>query len=243
MDSTREIIEYIDEDDGAPDYSALSEALQLTEADAADEPDEGDADEDNDDTEATSTEPTPHELNAIVCVDASFGIGKNGTIPWRIKEDLQFFYKTTVGHVVIMGRTTFFSIDEQYRPLKNRVNIVLTRNPTNAEYQEISHKHPNVFFVDHIDFNELDHFTCEQFPFLLENWNYFVIGGAFVYNLFIGNYNRLYMTHVYDDYECDTRLNTNIFVNKFDARKIVEEGENYHIMLYSNPIQSAQLGF
>jgi hypothetical protein len=54
-------------------------------------------------------------------------IGKDGALLWRIPEDLARFKLLTLGHPIIMGRSTFESIG---RPLPGRTNIVLTRNPT-----------------------------------------------------------------------------------------------------------------
>ncbi len=65
-------------------------------------------------------------LTLIVATDRQRGIGINNTLPWRLKEDLAFFKQTTSGHAIIMGRKTFDSIG---RPLPNRRNIVVTRNP------------------------------------------------------------------------------------------------------------------
>jgi dihydrofolate reductase len=53
-------------------------------------------------------------------------IGDDGTIPWRIPEDLRHFRAVTRGHPVVMGRLTFESIG---RPLPERTNIVVTRTP------------------------------------------------------------------------------------------------------------------
>ena len=54
-------------------------------------------------------------------------IGKDGDMPWNLPEDLQHFTKVTSGHPVIMGRKTWLSFPEKYRPLPNRTNIVITR--------------------------------------------------------------------------------------------------------------------
>lgn len=74
-----------------------------------------------------------------------FGIGFNGSIPWRIPEDLKFFKETTTStkdeskqNAVIMGRKTWESIPSKYRPLPSRLNIVLTRN-TNSEIAYVLH--------------------------------------------------------------------------------------------------------
>jgi dihydrofolate reductase len=54
-------------------------------------------------------------------------IGKDGDMPWHLPEDLKHFTKVTSGHPVIMGRKTWLSFPEKYRPLPNRTNIVITR--------------------------------------------------------------------------------------------------------------------
>jgi dihydrofolate reductase len=65
--------------------------------------------------------------SAIVAMSSNRVIGKDGGLPWHLPRDMKFFKKTTMGHHVIMGRESFASMG--YVPLKNRVNIVLTRNP------------------------------------------------------------------------------------------------------------------
>ena len=53
-------------------------------------------------------------------------IGRDGTLPWRLKSDMQHFRKLTVGRPVVMGRKTYESIG---KPLKDRTNIVISRDP------------------------------------------------------------------------------------------------------------------
>lgn len=66
-------------------------------------------------------------ISAIVAMSSNRVIGKDGGLPWHLPRDMKFFKRTTMGHHVIMGRESFASMD--YRPLKGRTNIVLTRNP------------------------------------------------------------------------------------------------------------------
>ncbi len=54
-------------------------------------------------------------------------IGKNGTLPWHLPEDLAHFKRTTLGAPVIMGRKTWDSLPPRFRPLPGRRNIVVTR--------------------------------------------------------------------------------------------------------------------
>ena len=55
-------------------------------------------------------------------------IGDGTTIPWHIPEDLAFFRDLTTGHTVVMGRRTWDSLPERFRPLPGRRNVVVTRN-------------------------------------------------------------------------------------------------------------------
>jgi dihydrofolate reductase len=56
-------------------------------------------------------------------------IGRDNTIPWRIPEDIQRFRMLTMGHPVVMGRRTWDSLSDRFRPLPGRRNVVLTRDP------------------------------------------------------------------------------------------------------------------
>ena len=67
-------------------------------------------------------------MKLIVAVDKNWAIGKNNKLMWSIPADMKFFRETTQGNVVIMGRKTLESFP-QGQPLKNRVNIVISRKP------------------------------------------------------------------------------------------------------------------
>ena len=87
-------------------------------------------------------------MEAILATDISGGISREGKIPWKSKKDMAFFLQKTKNNVVIMGKNTFLSLPENSKPLKNRLNIVLTRDPyyyiNNPEYMQ----HPNLIFTD-----------------------------------------------------------------------------------------------
>jgi len=61
-------------------------------------------------------------------MDENRGIGKNNDLPWHLSADLKHFAAVTKGGTVIMGRKTWESLPEQYRPLKERLNIVVSRS-------------------------------------------------------------------------------------------------------------------
>jgi dihydrofolate reductase len=68
-------------------------------------------------------------ISLVAAVARGGVIGRDGTIPWRIPEDLARFRDLTTGHPVVMGRRTWDSLPERYRPLPTRRNVVVTRNP------------------------------------------------------------------------------------------------------------------
>lgn len=67
-------------------------------------------------------------VRIIVAVASNGVIGKNNDLIWRLPADMKFFTQTTSGHIVIMGRRNWDSIPLKYRPLSNRINVVVTRN-------------------------------------------------------------------------------------------------------------------
>jgi dihydrofolate reductase len=66
-------------------------------------------------------------ISAIAAVAENGVIGNKGQLPWHLPDDMKFFQRTTVGHHVITGRKNYESIPEKFRPLRDRVNIVVTR--------------------------------------------------------------------------------------------------------------------
>ncbi len=65
------------------------------------------------------------EIIVIAAISENYCIGKDNTIPWHIKEDLQRFRKLTLNYPVIMGRKTYDSLPK--KPLEKRINIILTK--------------------------------------------------------------------------------------------------------------------
>ena len=67
----------------------------------------------------------------ILAMDLDGCIGKDDGLPWRLRSDMLRFKRLTIGdgnNAVLMGRTTWESLPEAYRPLENRLNIVVSRN-------------------------------------------------------------------------------------------------------------------
>ena len=73
------------------------------------------------------------KMKMIAAACEGLGIGKNGDLPWRLKEEMKYFTRMTKAaapgrkNAVVMGRKTYESIPPKYRPLNDRVNVVLTK--------------------------------------------------------------------------------------------------------------------
>ena len=90
-------------------------------------------------------------MEAIYVIDLHNGLSKYGAIPWNSKKDLKFFYNKTKNNVVLMGKNTYFSLPVNIRPLKGRLNIVLTTNVV---------KYNNIDRYDNLIFTKLDETKC-----------------------------------------------------------------------------------
>jgi len=166
------------------------------------------------------------KVNAIMATDKNGGIAKNGLMPWHNKTDLLFFKKKTIGNIVIMGSKTFESLN--FKPLPNRINVVLTNNKDKYfNYNDsISKNKNNLFFLNYdeaIDFikknNNENNENNETNKTNKNNNNIFIIGGAQIIDLFLPYIKIFWLTILQDSYDCDTFLN----LQKIDFAKWTEE--------------------
>lgn len=67
------------------------------------------------------------KLSAIVAASRNNAIGLRGNLLWSLPRDMQYFKKVTYGHHVLMGRKSYESLPDAFRPLPGRINIVVTR--------------------------------------------------------------------------------------------------------------------
>lgn len=83
-------------------------------------------------------------LNMVVAASSDNGIGLDGQLPWRLPKEMKHFKTVTssapegMTNAVVMGRKTWLSIPAKFRPLPNRLNVVLTRTPA-AIFREYVH--------------------------------------------------------------------------------------------------------
>lgn len=123
-------------------------------------------------------------ISIIVAMDNRNGIGKDNKLPWHLPSDLAHFKRTTLGKPIIMGRKTFESIG---RPLPGRTNIVLTRAEPGAQ-------------VEGTHFLAL---SLEAALELVKGQDVFIIGGAEIYAQALPLADRLIVTHVDGEFDCD----------------------------------------
>ena len=126
-------------------------------------------------------------MNIIAAVDKNWGIGYKKRLLNSIPEDMKFFRETTTGKVVVMGRNTLESFPGK-RPLKNRVNIVITRSRDYAAGDAVI-----VHSVDEA-LSELSKYPDEDI---------FIIGGASVYRQFLPYCDTAHITAMDNIYAAD----------------------------------------
>ena len=130
------------------------------------------------------------DVIVIVAASTNNVIGRDGDLPWNLPTDLKMFKEVTSNHVVVMGRNTWESIPEKYRPLPNRTNIVITRNEDyKVEGAIVSH--------------DLRLALSEH---MFDGKDIFIIGGAQIYKEAFQYANKLYITRVIADIEGDRHL-------------------------------------
>lgn len=127
-------------------------------------------------------------MEIIVAADENWAIGRNGALLWHLPEDMKFFKNTTTGNIVVMGRKTLDSFPGG-RPLKNRMNVVLSGNPDFSREGTV---------VVHSVTEALEY--VKQF----EDSRIFIAGGGHIYKEFLPYCDTAYVTRIYKSYEADT---------------------------------------
>ena len=129
-------------------------------------------------------------MNLIAAVDRNWGIGKNNKLLVSIPEDMKFFRTTTSGHVVVMGRKTLESFPNA-APLKNRVNIVLSR--------DLNYKVDGAIVVHSVEElqEKLKNYSSEEI---------YVIGGESIYRALLPLCDKAFITYIDYEYDADAHF-------------------------------------
>ncbi len=142
------------------------------------------------------------KLSIIVAMDENQLIGNNNALPWHLPADLQYFKQTTSGKTVLMGRKTYDSIG---RPLPNRRNIVISRNP---DFQA-----PGIETASNID---------AALALAKNDAEIMIIGGASFYQQTLQNAHRIYITEVKGSFKGDAHF------PKFNRADFIETSRESH---------------
>lgn len=140
---------------------------------------------------------------AIFAIDEQGGMGLQGSMPWPFnKDDMKWFKSTTTGHVVVMGKKTWTSIGMP-KPLPNRTNIIFTS-------EKLISNNPTVEFISG---NVVEQLSSIQHKFL--DKNIFVIGGADILIQAESAIEKIYLTKINGNYNCDVVIDINKFTKNF----------------------------
>ncbi len=121
-------------------------------------------------------------LSMIAAHDPNLVIGKQGTLPWYIPEDLAHFRERTKGHTIVMGRGVFEEIGE--KPLPGRRNLVITRTQTYSNVETCNSKEQVLQLI-----------SGEE--------KVYIIGGGEIYRLFYPECTRLEITSIHETHDGD----------------------------------------
>lgn len=149
----------------------------------------------------------------IWCEDSQRGIGKNNSIPWKIKEEMIFFKNTTINKTVVMGKNTFLSLKN---PLSNRKNVVISSTLNNYSNSEI------------IVYKNLDDFLKK---YLNSKEEIYIIGGKQIYEFFLPISKKVFVSKLADNYHCDIFME-----NSFDDFNLVktQKFNSFILEIYEN---------
>lgn len=150
------------------------------------------------------------ETGIIVAIANNNAIGKNNSLLCHLPGDLKHFREITLGHTVIMGRNTFFSLPKGALP--NRRNIVMTFDDETFEGCETARS------VEH------------ALSFCQEDKKVFFIGGASVYHQTYPLVDKLYLTFIHQTFDADT------FFPPIDFSEWEKTFTEYHPQTEASPL-------
>jgi dihydrofolate reductase len=107
-------------------------------------------------------------------------IGRDNDLPWRLPDDMRWFREQTLGKPCVMGRRTYDSLPERFRPLPGRLNVVVTRN---REYEA-----PGAVVVHSVE---------EAFRVAGDAAEIIIVGGADLFRTLMPRVDRLYLTQIH----------------------------------------------
>lgn len=137
---------------------------------------------------------TKPRIAYVVAMDDNRLIGRQNDLPWRLPDDMRWFRERTIGKPCIMGRKTYDSLPNRFRPLPGRLNIVVTRN---RDYEA-----PGALVVHSVE---------DALRAAGEVDEIIIVGGADLFRKLMSLVDRLYLTRVHGAAEGD------VYFPEYDA--------------------------
>jgi dihydrofolate reductase len=161
-------------------------------------------------------------ITILVAMSENGVIGCKGKLPWRNPEDLKLFKKLTIGKIVIMGRKTWESLPK--KPLPDRLNIVLTRQRSEGEWQETRRANGTIVPINTIWASNL----LAALDLAGNDVEVFIIGGGQVYKEALPLADRILVSRIPGKYDGD------VFFPSLEGwtGKLVEEYETFSTWEY-----------
>ena len=197
---------------------------------------------------ASAAESGPKAFQLVVAATKQLGIGRNGSLPWKLPGDMAYFKHITTKtadpnkrNAVIMGRKTWESIPPKFRPLKNRLNVVLTRQQIDKNSSRSANGSNNPSSEsDVVKCSSLSSamslLTGTEYNDHLEN--IFVIGGGQVYKEAVEapECAVIHLTVIESHFECDTffpEIDPKRFALWSAASPQSDNDVRYHFLCYT----------
>jgi dihydrofolate reductase len=135
------------------------------------------------------------KIKLIVAKAQNDVIGKDNDLIWHLPADMRFFSETTKGNIVLMGRRNWDSIPLKYRPLSNRINVVITRNT--------GFSHPDCVVFNSVEAG-INHY--KNHAATADDQDLYIIGGGQIYAYCMDNdlLDEMYVTFIDHTFDGDT---------------------------------------
>ena len=156
-----------------------------------------------------------NRLSLIAAVARQRVIGKDNRLLWHLPEDMKYFRETTRGRPVIMGRKTWESLPEKFRPLPGRHNLVVSHNP--------AYLAPGATLVA----------SLAEAIERAGSGEIFIIGGETLYRQALPLAQRLYLTEIDRDFDGDAFF-PEILANAWEEISRLKGGEDFAFVVYEN---------
>lgn len=172
-------------------------------------------------------------IGIIACLLPNFGIGFKGMLPWRLSKEMKYFKQVTTltfgnnkQNVVIMGRKTWDSIPPRFKPLPNRINVVISRSFTN---ELVFDNELNCYKINSIDL------SIKEIEKKINNIErIYLIGGGEIYNTCFNIIDNWLITKIktlpdttipeMDTFLDSKRLNSHFIENKTGLKQFLPPG-------------------